>query len=310
MSNHQIINKIIKINNISTLYTTLILLITFCVASPQAMSQNGCNMSKNTNNGLDDTLGYKTTSLIVGSGLGYGTFRDMGTAPISFNGIMLQPHIGIELSGLRKWHTKVESFTAFGIFEDAIKPIMNFGSFDVNNTFRVNVMRCVAKRNPVFLFVGLGMANYLDVTVNPDYENAAAGISEFFGPEISACVLLDLSAKHATNVLKFKKGVHAEMGLTPFAAVLRPGYAYIDNYTASHPVLDALFDNFQWHMKPVAGIYTNIGFDIINGLGSRISLSYIWSYHSSGNNDIWRYDHASHMLFIDFIIPLKNKSVK
>ena len=99
-------------------------------------------------------------------------------------------------------------------------------AFDIHNTLRIKWMQQVKKVN-TNLFVGGGITNFLDVTVNTNYENAAAGGSEFFGPELHALFL-----QQAPRWLGRKVYFHEGVSLMPFAALLRPGYAYIDNYTA------------------------------------------------------------------------------
>lgn len=276
----------------------------------------GARAQDSTNNGNPRTVtithssGYKTTSLRLGSAIGYGLYRDMGTAPISFKGVALQPVVGLEFGGMRKWTTTIDAFSSVGVFEDAVAPKLNFGSFDISNTLRFKMRRCIEEWHYAALSAGFGAANFLDVTVNPDYENAAAGISEFFGPELSLRADWFLNTAFGIyNADKPQLQLHTELGLMPLAAILRPGYAYIDNYTASQPVLAALFDNYQWHLKPLAALYTDIGLDILTGSFSRISFSYLWSYHSSGNSGASRFDHATHYLAIDFIIPLKSKRI-
>ena len=148
--------------------------------------------------------------------------------------------------------------------------------------------------NRFLFFVGVAMTNFLDVTVNTNYENASAGVSEMICPEVSFRVeglLID-------NIL----ACHAEAGIMPVAAVMRPGYSYIDNYTASQPVLASLFDDYQWHVKPLAGASADVGLDLTVGAGNRISLSYLWCYHTSGDADIWRFDHATHLVAVDLYI--------
>ena len=276
------------------------------------------------------TDGYKVTALRLGSSIGYGLFRDMGTAPVSFKGIAIQPSIGLEFSGLRKWKTTIDAFSSVGIFEDAVEPAFNFGSFDICNTLRFKMQRSIAgiykenydspvefkkygnipdgiEKPYVWLSAGFGLANLLDVTVNPDYENSAAGISNFFGPEVSLRADIPLNSFFELDWSKYDKQLHAEIGLMPVAAVLRPGFAYIDNYTEAQPVASTLFNEFEWHIKPFAGLCTDIGFDIINFQHSRVSISYLWSFLSSGNSGAWRFDHASHYLHFDFVITLKQK---
>lgn len=291
---------------LSKYYAAVILLITFFWTSVDAASQNGTDSSQLKTVAIQHSSGYKTTMLRLGGSIGYGVYRDMGTAPFSFKGVAVQPVVGIEFGGMRKWTTKIDIFTTLGAFEDAVLPKLNFGAFDISNTIRFSMRKQIEDEHFASFSVGFGAANFLDVTVNPDYENSAAGVSEFIGPELLLRADANLSGDFYSDKL-FDKQLHAEIGLMPIAAVLRPGYAYIDNYTAAQPVLASLFDQFEWHLKPFAGIYTDIGLDLLNANNSRISISYRWSYHSSGNSGQWRFDHATHFLLIDFFITLKSK---
>ena len=331
-------NNIIIINNSRRTIRTSVfciwlpLLITFFTQKNEASAQQR-DTSQLKSVYIQHCYGYKTTSLRIGNALGYGVYRDMGTAPLRFKGAVLQPNIGLEFGGMRNWTTTIDLFTSAGVFEDAVEPKLNFGSFDISNTLRFKMTKIISelwsyenerklhlgneeisttqnKRHYACVSVGFGAANFFDVTVNSEYENAAAGVSEFVGPEVSLRADLSLNAVfNKFSIDKFDKQFHTEIGLMPVAAVLRPGYSYIDNYTASQPVLSSLFDEFQWNLKPFAGLWSDIGFDIINGY-NRISFSYLWSYHSSGNSGAWRFDHATHLFLIDFTITLKQKSTE
>ena len=314
-------NNIIIINNSRRTIRTSVfciwlpLLITFFTQKNEASAQQR-DTSQLKSVYIQHSYGYKTTSLRIGNALGYGVYRDMGTAPLQFKGAVLQPNIGLEFGGMRNWTTTIDLFTSAGVFEDAVEPKLNFGSFDISNTLRfktrkyITSLRLFAKENFTHVSVGFGAANFFDVTVNSEYKNAAAGVSELIGPEVSLRADLDLKAIfNNASYDKFGKHFHAEIGLMPVAAIFRPGYSYIDNYTASQPVLSSLFDEFQWNLKPFAGLWSDIGFDIINGY-NRISFSYLWSYHSSGNSGAWRFDHATHLFLIDFTITLKQKSTE
>ena len=313
-------------------YTFFLLLIIFFSAPSLLIAQETSDTSQLETITLKHSSGYRTTSLRIGTALGYGLYRDMGTAPVSFNGLVIQPALGLEFGGFRRWTTSIDLLTSIGFYEDAVAPALNFGSFDVFNTIRFKMRTYFAalfkkkydselqlktiknlpndeKKTYAYISAGFTISNFFDVTINPAYENAATGISEFLGPELLLRTDILLGSFFDLDWQKFDKQLHAEVGLMPVAAVMRPGYAYIDNYTASQPVLSALFDEYQWRIKSFAGAYTDIGFDIRTGIGSRISLSYYWSYHTSGNNDVWRFDHAKHLFLIDFTIILKEKRV-
>lgn len=243
-------------------------------------------------------------SLQLGAAEGYGSYRDLGTSPMSYYGIMLQPTLGLHLVLPSRMEFSVVSRNAVGFLEDAADPILNFGAFDINSTFSLKALARIASSdsssNIFKLYLGVGLANFLDITVNPNYENASAGISDFMGPELIG----RLYCEPRWNVpIQF----HGEAAVTPIAAVLRPGYSYIDNYTAYHPVSNAFFTDFEIFAKPFAAVSTDIGIDIVTGPGSRITFSYLWNYHTTGNKGIWRFDHATHYLAIDFLIKLRAK---
>lgn len=312
MNNIIIINKAHRTIRHSVFCIWLPLLITFFTPNNEVSAQQ-CDSSQVKTVNIQNGHGYRTTSLHIGNAIGYGVYRDMGTAPLRFKGAVLMPNIGLELGGMRNWTTTIDLFTSAGVFEDAVDPKLNFGSFDISNTLRfktrkyITSLRLFAKENFTHVSVGFGAANFFDVTVNSEYENAAAGVSELIGPEVSLRADLDLKAIfNNASYDKFGKQFHAEVGLMPVAAIFRPGYSYIDNYTASQPVLSSLFDEFQWNLKPFAGLWSDIGIDIVNGY-NRISFSYLWSYHTSGNSGAWRFDHATHLFLIDFTITLKQR---
>ncbi|MBO4307681.1 MAG: hypothetical protein J5848_05140 [Bacteroidales bacterium] len=249
---------------------------------------------------ISTSAGYSFWSLIVGSGSGYGVYRDLGTAPFRYKGLFIQPDFGLEFRPSHSlWAFSLVGTTSVGLFENAPEPDYNFNAFDITNTFRIKAIKYINRYWDINIFIGAALTNFLDVTVNPNYENAAAGVSDFAGPEIIARGEKDFGYSNWK--------CHAEMGLMPFAAVLRPGYAYIDNYTATQPVSASILDNYEWNLKPLAGLSTDIGFDVATGPGSRISFSYCWTYYSSGNSGYWRFDHVRHMLLIDFVINLVTK---
>lgn len=243
-------------------------------------------------------------SLQLGAASGFGSYRDMGTAPMSYYGIMMQPTLGLHFVLPTRMEFSVVSRNAIGFLEDAAEPMLNFDAFDINSNFRLKALARIgggdAMSNVVKLYLGIGIANFLDITINPNYENAATGISDFMGPELIGRLYFE--PRWNVPIL-----FHGEAAAMPIAAVLRPGYAYIDNYTAYHPVSNALFSDFEIFAKPFAAVSTDIGIDIATGPGSRIAFSYLWNYHTTGKSGIWRFDHATHYLAIDFLIKLRAK---
>lgn len=241
------------------------------------------------------------TSLQLGGAIGYGRFRDRGTAPISFQGPALTAAAGL-WNDRGRWMLHLDALTSVGFYENAVAPRFNFSTFDISSTLRFKALRRIANPFcfPDKLWAGVGACNFLDVTVNTNYENASTGISEFFGPE------LYLYGEYEIDNSWFLFGGCSVM---PVAAMLRPGYAYIDNYTASQPVHSALFDGYEWNAKFFAGLSTEIGVRYEMKNENQLHLSYRWDYHSSGGKGHWRFDHAMHGIYLDLIVHLRNRFV-
>ncbi len=75
--------------------------------------------------------------------------------------------------------------------------------------------------------------------------------------------------------------------------------------TPSEPDLKGLFSDFDVSVKTFAGVSTDIGIDIVTGPASRITFSYLWSYHTTGDSGHHRFDHATHLLSVDFLVKLR-----
>ena len=265
-------------------------------AADSSLQSDGPRLALPCDNTLAMPCNQRNSSLRLGISPAYGTFRDIGTAPISFFGPALQSVVGIWQERSR-WHFRLDIATTLGYYEDAPKPHFNFTSFDISNSLRIAAMHLLNAHPRSSEWLGFGLANFLNVTVNTNYENAAAGISNFLGPELYFKELLHLGSSRWL--------FYGEVGMMPVAALLRPGYAYIDNYTAYQPVLSALFSNYRWNAKFLAGLSTEIGF-LFHFLNSnRLQLAYRWELFSSGTVGCWRFDHAIHSLQCNLFFHLK-----
>lgn len=256
--------------------------------------------------------GYRHWSLTLGGATGYAAYQDLGTAPFNYQGAVIVPSIGFEVGGMSKWSFEIATDNSAGLFKQSVDDNFNFEAYEFSSLLRARAWRSVKKR----LSIGLGAANFLSVSVNPNYENSSAGISEFIGPELS--LRGKINATDWFNGSWWDNKVFtANVSLMPFAAVMRPGYAYTDNYTATHPVSDALFSDFIWHLQPFAELSSSVGVDFYTSIGTRISVAYLWSFFNSASqsslsadyNESSRFCRASHSLKIDFEIPLVTQRI-
>lgn len=238
--------------------------------------------------------------LAIGSGNAYGVYRDMGTAPVRYKGIGLVPSVSAHYTDTL-WRIGIETRTGIGLYENAVPPLFNFEAYDIYNIFEVKALRRIWRQRcddngNWRLWAGAGFGNFCDFTVNSNYENASLGVSELIG--------LELTGRGEWHWRR-RLWLHGEATVMAIGSMLRPGYSYIDNYTATQPVLSAQFDEYQWHTGAFPLLATNLGIDFHLNNGNRLSLSYLWHYATSGNGGNWRYDSAAHALLAEITINLK-----
>ena len=272
-------------------------------------------------NGTPDNDKCRIWSLHLGSGLGITSYQDQGTSPIVYKGPSLLPSAGIRMNGPRM-NFYIESSTSIGIVKQSIKQNFDIDAFDVNNLLRIKFEWNVSdlsfdyNREPIgAIFFGISATNFLDVTVNPNYDNASAGVSNFLGPELSLKIDFWPSSAWDSRWLE-NKTIFFETSMMPLATVLRPGFAYIDNYTASQPVLNSLFTSYEWDTQPFAMSSTTLGLEMTTFSGTKVILSYQWSFciadklKSFSENTISRaFRHSTHLFSIDFVIPLISRKL-
>lgn len=287
----------------------VLLLITFAWTGNSARGQEHALGDALPENSKRPAIAASGVWLNVGLGLGGGVYRDMGTAPLRYRGATLLPQVGVRWQREGLWNYHFENYTGLGIYKRRVTKGLAAEAFDVNNTLRATAYRRLGtlpstgregRRTPVELRLGVGLRNFLDVTINTNYDNATAGVSELAGAELTLRARQGMRLWHRRPVYW-----HAECGLVPVAMALRPGYAYVDNYTASQPVSSSFFDDFEWAVKPLAGLTCSVGIELALGAtGNSMEIDYRWNYYSTGKSGAWRFDHATHRLCLGFNIKL------
>lgn len=287
-----------------------ILFITFFSLMHEVVAQDSAGSARSEAVAVSRASEYKLTSLVLGGGFCSMSYRDDGTAPFKYKGMGIPVDIGVKWHGHRKFDMTISSSTSLGICKKNMTQGFSVDAFDVTNTLRIKF-----EKNFDIYAIGLSATNFLDVTVNPNYENAAVGVSDFFGPELSARVTQPLNA-FFSGTFWDDLFCHGELSMMPLAVTFRPGYSYIDNYAASHPVMDAFFSSYEWNIQPFASLGTNIGIDIYNDGFSSFSISYLWTYHlfdslkihlDENYNGSAPFRHSCHIISIDCYICMKAK---
>lgn len=240
------------------------------------------------------------SALRAGVGIGTVMHRDMGTGPTRYFGIAASPTFGLWYDRPR-WSLHIDMPVGLGILTNTVAGGMGMDAYDITLAPEAKILIAPQREWVKYRFmVGGSLTDQVHVANHPNYENAAAGFTNFFGVNIIGRVERTMR-RHL---------VHAEVSMMPIALVSRPGYSYIGNPTADNDVASSLFSERESFSKPFALLSTDVGFDFRLRNGNRINLSYLWRYAGSGDKCVWRYDHAMHLVNVDFIFALKQKAPK
>ena len=158
------------------------------------------------------------------------------------------------------------------------------------------------KRNRLHLWVGPALQNYFDIKEIAAMMNASTGVSGFMNLCAEGMLSYDFAfiRDHSHNLLT----AYGKLTLPVVGLVVRPGYAYMDNYTNDINVANTLLEDYETFGKWFAGASTDVGLNLNLLNGNRIGLSYRWDYLTTGHKGTYRFDNALHSININFMFNL------
>lgn len=165
------------------------------------------------------------------------------------------------------------------------------------------LFRCYdGKRDRFHVWAGGSYQTFLDIKNLLDLMNASTGISTFANIRLAGMLQYNLAYIRggSHNLIT----LYGKFDLPLVGMVIRPGYAYMDNYTSDINLANTILTDYESFTKVFPGLSTDIGiyFNLING--NRIGLSYRWDYLTTWHKGIYRYDNALHTLNVNFMFNL------
>ena len=220
---------------------------------------------------------------------------DNGTIPFSYMGVGGNLGLGITVEW-RRCHIQNETRVFANMLETGGT------SFDIDNKTDFLYRFYDSKRNRLHLWVGGGLQTYYDIKEIPSMMNAATGVSAFENLCAEGMLSYDFAFIRGGghNLLT----AYGKLTLPLAGLVIRPGYAYMDNYSSDINVANTVLQEYVTYGKLLPGLSTDIGlfFNLLNG--NRIGLSYRWDYLTTGKQDVYRFDNALHSLNLNFLFNI------
>ena len=234
--------------------------------------------------------------LNMSMGLNVANCYDNGTIPFSYPGIGANVNVGATIEW-RRCHVQTE--TRF--FANSLFNLSSYAfTFDNRTEFLYHFHD--SKRNRLHLWAGCGIQSFYDVKQIPALMNAAMGTSIFENLCAEGMLRYDFAFIRggSHNLLS----VYGKLNLPVVGLAIRPGYAYIDNYTSDINQVNTIFQDYELFCKWFPGLGTDIGlyFNLLNG--NRIGFNYRWDYLSTGHKGASRFDNAFHSFNVNFMFNL------
>ena len=234
--------------------------------------------------------------LNMGVGLNVADCYDIGTIPFSYLGIGVNLNMGATIEW---WRYHLQTETRF-----FVNSMFSFSSYAITFDSRTEFLYRVhaSKRNRFQVWAGCDIQSFFDLKEIPALMNAALGVSAFENLCAEGMLRYDFAFIRGGSHNLFT--LCGKLNLPIAGLVVRPGYAYVDNYNSDINEANTIFQDYETFGKWFPGIGTDIGlyFNLLNG--NRIGLNYRWDYLTTGHKGAYRYDNAFQSFNVNLLFNL------
>ena len=220
---------------------------------------------------------------------------DNGTIPFSYSGVGGNLGLGATVEW-RRCHIQHDTHLFANMLENG------GSSFDIDSRTEFLYRFYDSKRNRLHLWAGGGLQGYYNIKQIPAMMNASTGFTAFENLYAEGMLSYDFAFIHdGSHPLLTAYG---KLSLPVVGLAIRPGYAYMDNYTSNIYESSTLLQDYVIFGKCFPGLGTDIGlnFNLLNG--NSIGLSYRWDYLSTGRKGSSRFDNALHSINLNFMFNI------
>lgn len=253
------------------------------------------------------TVGRATVS--VYNEVCYGIWRDFGVTQRLYENVGASQGIDVQVN-VDKWTITGDFAASGGVASHTILPIRNFSTAGWFGSSEVNIGTiCRVWRNLTDeweIGVGGSLSNFVMVSNFSKFGNASFALSDLFQPELTAMARYTLPNRESMAVLPSWLTVYGLLRVAPIGLAYRPGFATIDNFTASAKASECLFSSYETAASyiPLVGCELGLKFNLRSG--NRIGMAYRWTARSTrGASTSPQLDFVLHSLKVDFDMVIK-----
>ena len=222
---------------------------------------------------------------------------DKGIAPMSMLGLGLGAQTGVTVEWSR-FHIQSETRALFGLLMNPVS------GYDIDAVKRIEFLYRFhdGKRNRLHLWAGGGLQSDSFFRIIPSLGNASTSSAFFGNLNAEGMIQYDFAfIKDGTHNLLT---LYGKLALPLGGVVMRPPYAFMDNYTSDINLVNTILSSYETHGMLFPGVGTDVGLRLNLLNGNQIGFIYRWDYLTTRKVGCYRFDNAFHTLLIDFMFKL------
>ena len=220
---------------------------------------------------------------------------DNGTIPYSYLGIGGNLGLGVTVEWSR-FHAQTEG-RVFGTMLT-----VSGSSIGIDSKTEFLYRFHDGKRNRLHLWAGGAFQINYDIKSISSMMNASAGVTGFMNLCAEGMLSFDFARIRGGNHNLLT--AYGKLTLPLVGVAMRPGYAYMDNYTQDIDVSSTVLGDYEGLGLAFPGASTDIGLYLNLVNGNRIGLSYRWDYLTTRHAGIYRFDNALHSINLNFMFNI------
>lgn len=230
-------------------------------------------------------------------GAGCGIYRDLGLSPITYRGLELAPAFSLDVHAPLWQHQLALGGWGGGYgYQLGFAAMQNYGGLP---SVSLSSVRKVLDHSHLTLYCGGRLSEMMDIRYQPSLGNAANSFGN----------LVSLSFVGRAECRLRRWMLQAQVAVALPSAVMRPGFAYIDNFNQdiASPTANT-FDQYRWYVSGLNFTATQLGVTRLLPNGNRLTLRYDWHYLHSRTAPLAPYvlQQASHSLVVRLDFAINN----
>lgn len=226
-------------------------------------------------------------TLTQSAGPAYGVMRDLGVSPRLYQapGMAIDWSVDIE-RGIWRYQWKLQLFG--GALCHQVLPLesLSINGADVRFALQLGLERQVLKHECWQVWAGAALEDRIMLAYNNRYMNASVGMGNLLAPTI-----------WGTGECHFNRiTLWLTVGGSPLGGWYRPGFAYLDNYSAGDTEVATFGNDYNWQCTFLPHLLGGLGVSWQLPNGNALGVTYGWHYFTTRKSGYWSYEGARHAL--------------